>query len=253
MEEYLDPRALPRYMFSHSRVFEPGEKHVTRVCREDVLIVMFSGTLRFMEDGRAIEVRAGEYYIQKHDGYQQGLAASDLPAYYYVHFMAEWSGESGIRRSGVFPAEVRALTQRLDELSALNAPLLEKSAVFYQILSLLQYSRPDSPQRRLAEEVLRLMQANLREGISLAQISKRLHFSESYLIRTFRRFYQASPHEYLTRLRLAQAERLIRYSDLPLEAIAVECGFGCYANYFKACKKARGVAPGRIAEKIRGE
>ena len=47
--------------------------------------------------------------------------------------------------------------------------------------------------------------------------------------------------------------RLIRYSDLSLEAIAAECGFGCYANYFKACKKARGVAPGRIAEKIRGE
>ena len=50
-----------------------------------------------------------------------------------------------------------------------------------------------------------------------------------------------------------QAERLIRYSDLSLEAIAAECGFGCYANYFKACKKARGVAPGRIAEEIRGE
>ena len=49
------------------------------------------------------------------------------------------------------------------------------------------------------------------------------------------------------------SERLIRYSDLSLEAIAAECGFGCYANYFKACKKARGVAPGRIAEKIRGE
>ncbi len=253
MEEYLDPCALPRYMFSHDRIFESGEKHVTRVCREDVLILMFSGTLRFSEEGQAVEVKAGEYYIQKHDGYQQGLIASDMPVYYYVHFMAEWSGERGIRKSGVFPAQVCALTQRLDELSALNAPLLEKSAVFYQILSLLQFSRPDSPQRRLAEEVLRLMQANLREGISLAQIAGQLHFSESYLIRTFRKFYHASPHEYRTRLRLAQAERLIRYSDLSLEAIAAECGFGCYANYFKACKKARGVAPGRIAEEIRGE
>ena len=77
MEDYLSSQTLPRFLFSHDRVFQPGEKHVTRICSEDVLLLMFSGVLRFVEDGVPVEVHGGEYYIQKRGLLQQGVVPSD--------------------------------------------------------------------------------------------------------------------------------------------------------------------------------
>lgn len=82
MSEYLSSEKLPQFLFSHDRAFQPGEKHVTRVCPEDVLLLMFSGVLRFTEDGVPVEVRGGEYYIQKRGLSQQGQVPSDCPVYY---------------------------------------------------------------------------------------------------------------------------------------------------------------------------
>lgn len=51
MRQGLMMGALPRYHLSGYKVFRPGEKHIDRVCGEDVLLILLSGTLRFSEDG----------------------------------------------------------------------------------------------------------------------------------------------------------------------------------------------------------
>ena len=63
MESGLNLELLPVYCGSSFRYFEPGEKHVTRVFTQDVLLLVFEGVLRFSENGRPIEVGKGEYYI----------------------------------------------------------------------------------------------------------------------------------------------------------------------------------------------
>lgn len=251
MSEYLSSQSLPRFLFSHDRVFQPGEKHVNRICPEDVLLLMFSGVLRFVENGVPVEVRGGEYYIQKRGLLQQGAAPSDRPVYYYVHFLGEWKEESGIRKRGPLPGEIRALTRCLTEANELDAPLLERTCLFYQILTLLSQSQPKGPARRLAEATLQQLQLHLKEGASLSGIAAELHVSESYLIRNFRRQYQLTPHRCLTRLRLEQAERLMRYSDLSLEAISLECGFSSYANFYKAFRAEKGENPGAALKRMR--
>lgn len=251
MSEYLSSEKLPQFLFSHDRAFQPGEKHVTRVCPEDVLLLMFSGVLRFTEDGVPVEVRGGEYYIQKRGLSQQGQVPSDCPVYYYVHFLGHWSSEGGIRKRGPLPAEAQALTRRLAEADQLGAPLLERTSLFYQLLTLLCHSRPQTPAERLAESALQQLQYHLKEGASLAQIAAELHVSESYLIRIFRRRYQTTPHRCLTLLRLEQAQRLMRYSDLSLEAISLECGFRSYANFYKAFCAEKGENPAAVLKRLR--
>ena len=251
MEDYLSSQTLPRFLFSHDRFFQPGEKHVTRICSEDVLLLMFSGVLRFVEDGVPVEVHGGEYYIQKRGLLQQGVVPSDCPVYYYVHFSGAWSDESGIRKRGPLPGDIRALTRRLTEANELNAPLLERTCLFYQILTLLSQSQPKSPSQRLAEAAMQQLQLHLREGISLSAIAAELHVSESYLIRTFRRQYLLTPHRCLIRLRLEQAERLMRYSDLSLESISLECGFSSYANFYKAFRAEKEENPGEVLKRMR--
>ena len=83
------------------------------------------------------------------------------------------------------------------------------------------------------------------------QIAAELHVSESYLIRIFRRRYQTTPHRCLTLLRLEQAQRLMRYSDLSLEAISLECGFRSYANFYKAFCAEKGENPAAVLKRLR--
>lgn len=64
---------LPHYLFSDNRQFLPEERHIDRLCGEDVLLLVRKGVLRFHEDGVLAELHAGEYYIQRAGLYQQGL------------------------------------------------------------------------------------------------------------------------------------------------------------------------------------
>lgn len=243
---FLDVQSLPVLAFSHYRTFLPGEHHVTRVCHEDVLLLMLSGVLRFHEDGVLVEVHAGEYYIQRRELYQQGIEASDSPHYYYIHFHGQWHEERGIRVRGALPASVPALAEQLDSLCERSASMLARSAVFYQILSALPLARPDTPQKQLAEEIRAMLQSSLTEGVSLNSLADQLHFSPNYLIRVFRDIYHQTPYEYLIHLRLEKAEMLIRYSDLSLKAIGEECGFGQYVNLYKTFRRLRGMSPGEL-------
>ena len=153
MTEYLDTQSPVSYLYSHYRRFDPDEKHITRTCQEDVLLLMLDGVLRFEESGVPVELRAGEYYIQKRGLFQCSGVPSDTPYYYYAHFAGSWTSEGGIPRRGTFGADIPPLAQRLSELVDVNASLLEKSAVFYDILSRLKYSPVLTAGQRLAAQI----------------------------------------------------------------------------------------------------
>lgn len=243
---FLNPNILADFSFSHYRRFQPGEKHVTRRCSEDVLILMISGILRFTENGIPHEIGPGEYYIQQHGLQQQGISESDLPYYYYIHFHGGWSTENGIQVHGEYPASLLHQIQQLEELNLVNASLLQRASVFYQILCQLPLFQPETTRSQLAETIRSRLSASLQTGITLGALAAELHFTPNYLIRIFRDAYGKTPMEYLSMLRLEKAEQLIRYSGMPLSTIATECGFGSYVNLYKAFRKHRGFSPGKL-------
>lgn len=243
MPAFLDVQTLPAYAYSNFRRFETGERHVTRTCGEDVLVIIFSGTLRFRENGVPVEVGAGEYYIQRSGLFQQGIEVSEAPFYYYVHFHGAWREDEGISCRGTFAPDARAICAQLDEARSRSASLLETTAVFYRLLMQLRYEQNQTPVRQLAEQIRIRLQKTGADDVSLCTLSHELHFSENYLIRVFKQAYGVTPHAYLVSLRLERAVQLMRYSDLSLERIALESGFGEYVNFFKAYKKAYGTSP----------
>ncbi len=85
--------SLPVYQFSDFRQFYEGEYHINRVCANNVLILMFSGTLHFTEDGIPVSVSENEYYIQKAGLLQEGTIPIELPYYYFIHFDGDFDEE----------------------------------------------------------------------------------------------------------------------------------------------------------------
>ena len=243
MELFLDTSKIPQYNYSSYKLFIAGEKHITRYCADDVLIIMLGGTLRFCEDGEEIELKNGEYYIQRAGLYQQGLVRSDEAYYFYIHFKGEWCEKGGIPHRGTYPTGVLERVKKLDKLGARMASIVEKEAVLLDILSLFISSGEDSRDLSLAQKIAEILRNNIKNGITVSEIAKMMHYSENYIIRVFKKEYSRTPHEYLKSLRLEQAVLKLKYTDLSLAQIAEECGFCGYVNFYKAYKKEFGKSP----------
>ncbi len=243
MNRLLNINAVPQYYYSSYKQFEKEEKHVTRYCDEDVLIIMLDGTLRFSENGTPIELTKGEYYIQRRGLYQEGLKPSDLAYYYYVHFEGDWTDIVGIPVRGNYPAELLRLVETMDFLNSKGANIIEKAIVFLQMITILGKLNYSEPKTALAHKTEELLRTNLKAGINIEQIALQLNYSKNYIIQTFKAVYHTTPHEYLNQLRLEAAILRLKYSYLTLGEIAEECGFGNYINFYKAYKKAYGKSP----------
>ncbi len=88
---------------------------------------------------------------------------------------------------------------------------------------------------------------NLAEELSLKQLAAVANFSEFHFHRLFRALINESLNEFVTRLRLEKALRLLRRQPPPvLTDIAVECGFNSLSNFSRIFKKHCGVSPGKI-------
>ena len=64
----IDLDRVITYKHASLRFFKEKEHHITRLCEDNVLLLVFEGVLRFSENEEEIEVSAGEYYIQKKNG-----------------------------------------------------------------------------------------------------------------------------------------------------------------------------------------
>ncbi len=231
-------------VFKHSsfRYFAKNEWHVTRVCKDDVLLLVFEGVLRFQEDGIYYEVHPGEYHIQKHHSFQKGYTASDSPKYLYVHFLGEWSeeGERIAFRGEFDMAALMPLMTELDNLSHTSTSLLHKSAKFMEIMVRLC---PREQLQTTANQIAALIGEADLGTLSLDQICKQVHFSKNHVISLFKKAYGMTPIRYINQKKLQRAEYLLEATSDTLESIANACGFRDYSHFYRLFVREKGMPP----------
>lgn len=230
------------YQGASLRYFKPGEYHVSRFCRFNVLLLVFAGTLRFREDGIEQEIGPGEYYIQRQDTAQDAPRPSDAPQYLYVHFQADWAdGPSALPRRGVFDySALRNTMEMLDRLEHSGAPYVLKAHSFFALLCALHAPEPPNS---MTDQLTRYVEENLHRQISLDMLCEAFHFSKNHIIHLFRKAFGMTPVAYINQMRLRKAEyRMTAFSD-PLEQIALQCGFQNYSHFYKLFCRANGMAP----------
>lgn len=78
----------------------------------------------------------------------------------------------------------------------------------------------------------------------LAALADALATSERTLMRRFRQTLGASPLQYLQRLRMQAARRLLECSTLEIKQIAAEVGYGDVSSFRRLFKRELSCAPG---------
>jgi len=79
--------------------------------------------------------------------------------------------------------------------------------------------------RDFCNEIVMYLESRFREKISLADLSKKFHVSASYLSRVFKRRMGMGLIDYVNRLRVEEACRLLSTSDWSIARIAGEVGY----------------------------
>lgn len=88
-----------------------------------------------------------------------------------------------------------------------------------------------SRSRDLFMAVQDYLEENLSQPLTRESVAKRFHITPNYLSHIFQKSGSVGFNEYLTRVRLEQAKKLLRGYDLKVKEIAHNCGF-VDSNYF---------------------
>lgn len=103
---------------------------------------------------------------------------------------------------------------------------------------------------KLAEAVS-LMEANLEEPITLADLSEYTGLSNRQLERLFKKHMRCVPSRFYMKLRLEKARQLLLKTAKPVSDIASECGFVSSPHFSKSYRDAFGLPPRQDRIQIR--
>lgn len=123
------------------------------------------------------------------------------------------------------------------------------------IIQLYREYRDYKPKLNASEEVIhnisRYISVNYNKDLSLKSLSRLFAMSESHLSRKFRATLGMGLNEYITYVRILNAENLLKTTALPITNIAEQCGFND-SNYFSTVfKRVKGITPLKFANKFR--
>lgn len=241
------------------------------------LVVILAGSGRHVLDGVEYPISAGDVFVLRgamQHGYehtqqvtlvnilyhprQLGLPLGelrDLPGYHALFRI-----EPRLRPSERFQRRFQLTEEDLAEAAGLIFRLEQElrhrrpgyrfvaCAHLMNLIGFLSrcYSHAEAPiERPLLRmgEVLSYVEQHFREPITVRQLTRIAHMSESTLMRTFRRVLGRSPIEHVIRLRVLKAGELLERGDVRVTEAAFSCGF-TDSNYFsRQFRRVMGVGP----------
>lgn len=110
-----------------------------------------------------------------------------------------------------------------------GVPLEEKS----------ETDRADNYVKRAIE----FIQGNYCDPIKVTDVAEYVCINRSYLYTLFKNETGMSPQQFLTHFRLSQAQQLLELADIPIESIALSCGYTDPLVFAKAFKQLKKMSP----------
>jgi len=92
-------------------------------------------------------------------------------------------------------------------------------------------------------KVINHIHTHYASKLSIDELAKLSHLSESQLTRRFRKLFGVSPHEYIMRVRVDAARTLLEETRRTISDIALEVGFTDHSHFIRTFKQIRGITP----------
>ena len=112
-----------------------------------------------------------------------------------------------------------------------------------------EYSEKES----VMQNAVRFISENYNQDLSLSMIAENFAVSESHFSRQFKAFTGFGVNEYISTVRVKNAEKMLVTTRMPITDIAQRCGFNSSSYFASVFKKVRGISPGEVRRNRRGE
>ena len=121
--------------------------------------------------------------------------------------------------------------------------LKKLTAVIREIAGQIRQKKQNGYER-LKSEILSYIKSNYADSqLSAGALSLHFGINEKYISNFIKEQTGKSYYEYLEYVRLSQAARLLKNAGLPILEVARQCGFHSQNTFYKAFRRAYGVAP----------
>lgn len=159
-------------------------------------------------------------------------------------------------RGVVFPCQVPSLFY--DSLFSMVSIFRREEAVsepstscmIYSLLCNLLVSTSPTGSIELDDGIVRdailYVKDHLNEPLTVKQISRTVSVSPSHFSRMFKRQTGSSPYEYVIKMRIDAAKRLLKNSNLSVAEIAAETGFNSQSNFIYTFHEKVGISPNQF-------
>ncbi len=121
------------------------------------------------------------------------------------------------------------------------------------VASASRYSASNAERKppRWLEQAKELLHAQFTENLVFTDIAEFFGVHPVHFARVFRKFYGCTMGEYVRRLRVESASRLLTTTDRPLADVAVTNGFSDQSHFSKTFKHSTGMTPAQFRATFR--
>ncbi len=268
------------YLNSNFRLFHINEKSDKtfdfHYHEFDKIVVMLEGDVTYTIEGNTYHLKPGDITLVRHNEIHRPEISPDT-AYdrYILYVMPNYISKSGEdepslsncfqlaseRNEHVLSADGERLEKIITLLKELESSLQNEkygaklycSAIFVQIMILINRitfsKRPHTVKSEPKDErivaVLKFINDNLTEDMSIERISKKFFISRYHLMRIFRDATGETIHSYIRKKRLLRAAELLR-QGVPVVKASEECGFSEYSTFLRAFRAQFGKSPSKL-------
>lgn len=109
---------------------------------------------------------------------------------------------------------------------------------------------PSAEALHLTGKMAELISQKFKQPLSVAQIARHVHLHPGYAMTIFRQQTGITLNTYLTRQRVAQAQRLLAMSALPILEVAAESGFNSMSRFYEAFKSESSCTPLQFRKRL---
>lgn len=174
----------------------------------------------------------------------------------YSHKIAAGTPESRAVRSTIDTLYSQLVDRRpFWELAARNAvlELLLRLVRYYDAGGQLRTARRRSKtQFGHLKAVFDYLRVHYTDKIILDDVARRAKMNRYHFCRTFRRYTGMPLTEFVHRLRVQRAQKLLRATDMTITQVALEVGFDSHSHFDRVFKRYAHMTPSRfLAEQVR--
>ncbi|WP_332633541.1 AraC family transcriptional regulator [Halalkalibacter flavus] len=218
------------------------------------------GTCQIVINGKAIDAEKGDLILLKPgDDYELKIEEGQNSGDFYVFCNGPWLDEWWKRSKKPSISRIH-----LDEkiLSLWRQIIIEerrpstaenKELKNYLMMALCLYLERAANETNtsldrppIVTRMMRFIEEQALTSFKIQEVAEHVELSVSRAVHLFKEYVGKTMIEYAQEIRLAAAKDQMKYTSMPLDQIAENCGFGSYTYFHKVFKMKYGKAPGAL-------